>query len=78
MSALLKTSGIATSVLKAIWTKAKVGSKIAKGVMNKEEFEAACKLVLEAGGTFSSSKSAALEVDSADKGARNAVEESNV
>ena len=46
--------------------------------MNKDEFEVACKLVLEAGGNFSSSVSAALVFNSTDKGARNAVEETNV
>ena len=72
VSALLKKSGLAKHVLRAIWKKAKEGSKTSKGVMNKEEFEAACELVVEGGGTFS------LDLHSTNESNQHAVEESNV
>ena len=64
VSTLLMQSGLAKHALRAIWTKAKKGSKTAKGVMNKEEFGAACELVVEGGGTFSSSSE--IETNAAD------------
>ena len=59
VAAALKESGVPQAKLRTIWTSAKMaGNPVAK--MNQEEFFNACRLVVEAGGSFSTDTDAAL------------------
>jgi hypothetical protein len=50
----LKASGLSKTVLRTVWSGAKAitTTKSSAGTMNKEEFEIACRLALEAGAKF--------------------------
>lgn len=61
VAGLLKESGLNTAVLRQVWNDAKKSPDVphgAKGKMNFQEFVVACKLTIEAGGTFAASSEA--------------------
>ena len=61
VAGLLKESGADVKVLRQVWKEAKKAPDTphgAKGMMNFQEFVAACKLTVKAGGTFASTSEA--------------------
>ena len=61
VAGLLQESGADTKVLRQVWNAAKKAPDVphgAKGKMNFQEFVVACKLTVEAGGSFAASSEA--------------------
>eukprot|EP00729_Bicosta_minor_P009391 gene9391-16078_t len=61
IATLLKTTGLSQKILRDVWNASKKAPDVphgAKGKMNFNEFVVACKLTVEAGGSFASSSEA--------------------